>query len=304
MNLYRKYRPKAFDEVLGNGAEIESLKKKIDKEDRPQAYLISGASGTGKTTLARILAQQFGANDLGIIEVNTADNRGIDTARALIDKSRYTMPDGSPRVFIIDEVHKTTNEWQSAMLKPLEDTPKDIYFILCTTEPHKLLKAIRTRCTPVVMGSLPSNLLLRLISRVVVQEKLEIDKDVMMKIAEKSEGSPRQALVFLEKIQGMQEKNQMMDVLDVGGDDEAEIMDLCRLLIKGSGWDAVSAILANLKTDPESARLIILGYMNTVLLRSGKGHAAEVMECFLDPVFNAGKAGLTLSCFQAVNLRK
>ncbi len=166
MNIYRKHRPVEFDEMAGNEAEIESFQKVLEKESPPHTYLLIGPSGCGKTTLARIAARKLGADALSLTEINSADNRGIDTAREIIHQLHYLPPGSGSRVFIIDELHQTSKDWQNAMLKPLEDTPEHVYFFLCTTDPNKLIKAIRTRCTEVRVNPLDPDTIYRIILRV------------------------------------------------------------------------------------------------------------------------------------------
>jgi DNA polymerase-3 subunit gamma/tau len=301
MNLFRKCRPKKFEDIIGNEAELESLQKILSKENKPHTFLLYGPSGCGKTTIARIAAAQLGSDDLNIREINTAENRGIDTARELIDQMKYIAMNGKPVVYIIDEVHKTTNDWQNAMLKPLEYMPDHVYFFLCTTHPKKVIKAIQTRCTMVKVESLDDESIYRLLRKVSLEEKIEIDKSILREISENCEGSPRQALVLLEKIMDMTDKESMLKVISMGEEEEKETIDLCRALLKVSDWDTIRNILSKLKeVDPEKVRYAVLGYMNSVLLSEKHGRAAYCIECFSEPFYNQAKAGLTLACYQTL----
>ena len=299
MSLYKKYRPSNFDDVIGNESQIESLKKTLSKGNPPQTYLFTGPSGCGKTTLARICARELGATDFSIREINSADNRGIDTARDIIEGLKYSLPGQRCRVFIIDELHMTTSVWQNAMLKPLEDTPKDTYFFLCTTDPGKLIKAIKTRCTEVKVNSLDSEDIYRLIKRISKKEELDVSKDILEEISENCDGSPRKAIVLLEKIAGLDNEKKMKEIISMGEETEAEVIELCRALLNGN-WKEISGIIRELKeTDQEKIRYAVLGYMNAVLLKSGKGQAGMVIENFSEPFYNMGKAGVTLAAFQS-----
>jgi DNA polymerase-3 subunit gamma/tau len=306
MNLYRKYRPKKFEDIIGNEAEIESFQKLLSKENKPHAFAIFGPSGCGKTTLARIAAEHLGADELNISEINTADNRGIDTARELGEQMKYMPMNGKPRVYIIDEVHGTTTDWKRAMLKPLEDMPDHVYFFLCTTNEKKLFsgdegKAIKTRCTKIKVESLDDENIYRLLRRVCIAEEKEIDKDILRELSENCEGSPRQALVLLEKIIDMTDKQSMLKVISMSEEEEKETLDLCRALSKANEWDTIKHILNKLKeVDPEKIRYAVLGYMNSILLKSKHDRAAYCIECFSEPFYNKGKAGVTLACYQTL----
>lgn len=306
MNLYRKVRPKTFDDVLGNEAEIESLQKLLEKGES-QCFVIAGDSGCGKTTLARIAADTLGADSLTYKEINSSNNRGIDTARELQNELKYKIPGGQSRVYVIDEAHGTTPDWKRAMLKPLEDTPKAVYFFLCTTDPKKLFKgdegrAIKTRCKLITVSALKPELIYRLLKKTARKEGIEIDTEVLEEISENCNGSPRQAIELLEKVADLDEKKTQLKAISGQGEADQETIELCRELLKPARWGTISKILKGLKDlDVEKIRYAVLGYMNSVLLNSGKGQAAWVIECFEEPFYNSGKAGLTLACFQAIN---
>lgn len=305
MNLYRKVRPTSFDDVIGNEAELKAFQSKLKKKDT-QVFVISGASGTGKTTIARIAGTMLGADAYSITEINSANNRGIDTARDLQEDLKYSVSEENPKIVIIDEAHGTTKDWKRAMLKPLEDTPKNVYFFLCTTDPKQLYKgdegkAIKTRCTEIKMGNLNSDDLYRLLRRTAKSEKLEIPKTVLKEIAENSEGSPRQALTLLEKIMDLKEESDMLASIKMPEEEEKLSIDLCRKLLTAKKWNDVSPILKGLKeVDEESIRYAVLGYANAVLLNSGNPRCAVIIECFSEPFYNSKKAGLSLACYQVI----
>jgi DNA polymerase-3 subunit gamma/tau len=136
--LYRKYRPQSFSDVVGQEQAIELLTSSIKQNKISHAYLFCGGRGTGKTTVARIVAREVGCNDEDIIEIDAASNRGIDEIRELREAVR-TAPFSSPyKVYIIDEAHMLTKEAANALLKTLEEPPRHVIFILATTDPEKL----------------------------------------------------------------------------------------------------------------------------------------------------------------------
>lgn len=303
MSLYQRVRPVNFADMIGSEGEIKSFEAAITSPDPPHAFLLSGPSGCGKTTAARIAASLLGADEMSITEINSSNNRGIDTAREIQSQMHYLPASGTSRVYIIDEVHMATRDWQNAMLKPLEDIPKHVYFFLCTTDPQKLIPAVKTRLTPVKLSSVNKKDLFRFIRKVNKDEGSNVSNDVLKELALVAEGSPRTALVLLEKISGMDEE-AAYKILEKGGEEEnQEVIDLCRaLLSKKAVWGDVSAILKGLSdTDPEKIRRAVLGYANSVLLKSSNERAAAIIEAFSEPFYDTGKAGVTLACFDSIN---
>jgi DNA polymerase-3 subunit gamma/tau len=303
MNLYRKARPSTLADLIGNEAEIAAVTKLMESAERPHTYLISGPSGCGKTTLARILANMLGSDEFGVHEINTANNRGIDTAREIEEAMQYNVIGNGTKSYIIDECHNITAVAQDALLKPLEDTPKHVYFFLCTTNPEKLKKAIHTRCTHIKMSSVDPEVLYKYMRRLAVKEGINVPKEIVQSIAENCEGSPRQALVLLEKVATMENAEQMAEIVKTGAVEDADTRDLCQALLKAKSWKPVADILKRMKTDnteAEQIRYAVLGYMNAVLLNSGATRAAACIQEFSEPFYNAGAPLLTLACFNTV----
>lgn len=309
MNLYRKYRPKEFSEMMGNESSIESLQKSILKKNHSHSYLFFGPPGTGKTTAARIMAYTLGAGELDIREVNSSSNRGIDTAREIIDQIRMMPIEGVCSVFIMDECHKWTNDFQNAILKPLEDTPEHVYFFLCTTDPQKLIKAIRSRCTEIKFDLLSEEDIMSLVRRVKKKEQMEISSEVIEEIATASQGSPRNALVMLEGIMSIEKEEDQLKYIHQSqiGEDDIGVIELCRMLLnQKSDWSDVASILKKLGeegklSDSESIRYAVLGYMNSVLMGGKKiERAISALEAFSEPTYNNGKFGITLACLNTI----
>jgi len=310
MNLYRKIRPTNFEEVYGNEVEIKAFKKLLEKGNS-QCFIIAGESGCGKTTLARIGAAFLGADATSIQEVNSSNNRGIDTARDIQQDLKYTVPDGKAKVYIIDEAHGTTKDWKRAMLKPLEDTPKRTYFFLCTTDLKQLFKgdegkAIKTRCKVINVKPLKADLIYRLLKRTCKKEGFEIDKEVMEEISENCAGSCRQALEDLEKICDLDDTKSQLKALESQSEVDKETKDLSYALMGGKPWGEISSLLNGLKdTDHEKIRYAVLGMCNAYMLkpwgRYKMPQVAWVLECFCEPFYNSGRPGLTLASFQSIN---
>src|SRR3989338_10716183 len=144
--LYRQYRPQTFKEVKGQGQVTDVLAKAIKNKKISHAYLFSGSRGTGKTSVARILAHELGVSDKDLYEIDAASNRGIDDMRALRE-GVYSVPFDSPyKLYIIDEAHMLTKDAWNAFLKTLEEPPAHAIFVLATTERDKVPETIQSRC--------------------------------------------------------------------------------------------------------------------------------------------------------------
>lgn len=231
-----------------------------------------------------------------------ADNRGIDTMREIIEKMRYMPVSGKPLVYILDEFHRCTADAQSAMLKPFEDTPPHVYFILCTTDPGKILKTIQTRCTQIKVDPVDNRELYRYISDIALN-KLNQNKSkaVIKAIMDSSMGSVRKALVLLEQVIGIEDEEAQLKIIASPSEESAQVIDLCRCLLKRN-WKDCAKVLAALKeqkAEAENIRYAVLGYMQSVLLKSGDKTAGFVMECFSDDTYSTKFPGIVLMAFQA-----
>lgn len=301
MELYKQYRPATLDEVVGNKATVKAIRQMLDSEKMPKAILFHGPSGCGKTTLARILKTELGCKDLDFIEMNSASYRGIDSMRELAARANLHAI-GDCKIYLLDEVHGLTKDAQNALLKTLEDTPPRTYFILCTTDPSKLIAALKGRCTSLEVKLLKDDEMRGLLKSICKKEKIEISDDIMSQLITVASGGVRRAIVLLDKIRHLEEDDQAEAI--AGGADEgpAEVVALCRALLNGGGnWKAIADILKEIKEEPETVRLIVLGYMNSVLLKSGKDRAFQIIQSFSQPFYdNGGRAMLTGSCYEVI----
>lgn len=301
MSLYQKYRPSTLEELKGN----ESLKKSIsaliqrDFSNMPRAMLFTGPSGCGKTTVARIIKEAVGCSDEDFKELNTADFRGVDTARAMIKQAHYRPINGTCALWLLDECHKLTNDAQNALLKLLEDPPSHAIFLLATTEPEKLLPTIKTRCAIYNLEPLAEREIINLVIGVAKEEGKTIPKDVLKSIARDSLGSGRQALSILEQIIDLEPDDMLAAAIWVA-EERSQIIELCRALINKSPWKTIASILSKLEGEPESTRRAILGYCNSILLKGDNARAYLIMESMSEPFFNTGAPGLTLACYTAL----
>lgn len=303
MSLYKKYRPDKLSDIFGNEDTIVSLETYLDgTKEMPQALLFQGPTGCGKTTMARIVGKELEIGGQDLMEIDSGQFRGIDTIREIRKQSTYRPLSGDKRMWIIDECHKLSNDAQNALLKILEDTPKGVYFILCTTEPNKLISTILNRCVQYTVKPLDHRDMFKLIKKVVKAENETIHKSVYEQIIMDSLGRPRDALQILDKVLTVEE-DRRIEVAKKTAEELSQSIELCRALIQGDPWKKTTLILKGLKEeDPERIRRHILGYLQSVLLDGKNDTAAAIMEEFLEPFYNTGFPGLVYACYRAINL--
>ena len=209
---------------------------------------------------------------------------------------------GKCRVYAIDECQSLTPEAQSALLKPLEDTPGHVYFFLSTTDPQKLKKAIITRATVLVFKKLDEGGLIALVNRTLPQlPGVALDAEVIAKIAEAADGSARKAMVILHAVAGLKTKDEQLKTITSASDSTVTSFQLVQAVNRqGVTWGPLAGLLKEVETtgdEPESIRRAILGYARKVLLSSGSSHSAAVIDAFKYNYFDAGAAGLALDCY-------
>jgi len=198
--LYRKYRPKTFKEVLGQEHIVKVLESSVLSNKVSHAYLFVGSRGTGKTSVARIFAEQIGVSMNDLYEIDAASNRGIDDIRALRDGVRVLPFDSKYKVYIIDEVHMLSKDAWGALLKTLEEPPKHVIFILATTELHKVPDTIISRCQ-VFTFKKPSDIILKnAILDIAEKEGFQLDNGSAELMAILGDGSFRDAQGILQKV--------------------------------------------------------------------------------------------------------
>lgn len=280
--LYRRYRPTKFEDVVGNDIAIKTIKKEL--ENGTHVFLFTGPAGCGKTTLARIVAKEVGVGDLSLNEINSADNRGIDTARDIMEKMRFNPADGSALMWILDEVHMMTIQGQNALLKALEEVPESVYFALCTTDPQKLIEPLKSRCSIVNVKPLDDSDMTYLLKKTARSENVKLGNEVYEKICEISNGGCRKALKLLAKVLYLEDDEERIDALEnsTTSDDNPETIELCRALVgKGTRKDVLALVKKLDLSDCERVRQAIMGYMNSVIM-SGRpnGRAECAMQAF------------------------
>lgn len=312
MSLYNEYRPKTLDAMVGNEEIIKSVREHFMQEDKKRishCHVLYGPAGTGKTSLARIIATELlGANPkFGIHEINTADNRGIDTARSIIEQMRGFPLMGKATAFVIDECQMMTTEAKSAFLKPTEEPPDHVFFFFCTTNLNLFLKgdsgkALSTRCTQWKLESLNARQMGKLILRTAEAENFNVDDKVLSAIVDVADGSPRSALVELEKVMAAPDDiPAQLKILEKGGEEDPDTMAFCRAVCNSRpNWKEISELLRNMKgkVDAEQLRRGVLGYCTSIMLKNSNDHVAHVMEEFAVDTFATGFPGIVLAAYR------
>jgi len=303
MALYHRYRPTSIDGILGNRDTLDILKEILHREGGiPQAFLLHGPTGCGKTTLARIIAGELGARGSDFREVDSADFRGIDTIRDIRRQSNFVALESPRKVWLIDECHQLSKDAQNALLKGLEDPPAHVHYILATTDPQKLISTIRGRCAQYELKPLSDRVMFKLLRKVVRGEGESIEEEVYEQIIMDSQGLPRNALQILEQVLTVT-ADKRLQTAKRQAEIQTQSIELCRALMKKQGWVKVRGILSDLKEngqDPENIRRQVLGYCQAVLLKDSNLLAGRIMEEFIDPFYGSGFPGLVFACYSVV----
>ncbi len=219
--LFRKYRPQSFKDVVGQESLVKALSNAIELNRIANAYLFAGPRGTGKTSCARIFAKSLNctngptlepcqkcpsclditnASGLDVIEIDAATNRGIDDAKDLIAQTQYAPMNGKYKIFIIDEVHMLSNEAFNALLKTFEEPPNNVIFILATTEPHKVIETIVSRCQRFDLRRITTDDITKRLREISDIENIKITDDALYTIAKNVSGGLRDSLALLDQV--------------------------------------------------------------------------------------------------------
>jgi DNA polymerase-3 subunit gamma/tau len=298
--LYKRYRPTTFKDVVGQASAVKSLVDMGKRNEIPHALLFTGPSGCGKTTLARILRAKLKCSDHDFQEINAADFRGIDSIRVIRQQMGAAPLMGTSRVWLLDEAHNLSGDAQTALLKILEDTPGHVYFMLATTDPQKLKKTIITRCTEVRCKEITKKELSDLALRIAAAENVTISGAVAEKLADVAEGSARKVLVLLHAVIGLKDEEDQLAAIEAG-DVKGQAIEIARALLnQRTTWNTMKGLLKAVEEEPESIRHLVLSYCTSVLLNSENPRAALVIEEFRDPYYDTKKAGLVLSCWNVI----
>ena len=264
--LYRAYRPQLFDEVVDQKAIVKTLENAITNDKVAHAYLFCGPRGTGKTTLAKIFAKALncyngpttkpclecesckailqGTNP-DVIEIDAASNNGADDIRALRDSVRFLPSMSKYKVYIIDEVHMLSNAAFNALLKTLEEPPKYVVFILCTTEPYKIPETILSRCQRFDFKAISDEGIINRLELISKEENISISKEAIEEITNLAEGGMRDALSLLDQVISFVDNKEITlnDVYEVSGNvSNLDLLNLLNLIINNESEKAINMI--------------------------------------------------------------
>jgi len=308
MELYKRFRPRTLKGIVGQDAAVASLQKLMDGGNLPHAILLTGPSGTGKTTIARILKDHLNCGDADYQEVDCAAVLSpLDTVRNIQRASHLCPISGDCRIWFLEEVQSLSRASfsQQALLKLLEEVSETVYFMLATTDSQKLHKAVLTRCTEIKLRPLTADELERVMRRIIDKEQMEVSDAVIKEIIEASDGSARKALVILEQVGSLETEEAQIKAVQVSSIDKDMAISLARALINPRAkWNEVAPILKVLKDeDPEEIRYLVLGYSRTVLLSGGNlaSRAFVIIDVFSENFWDSKQAGLAAACWEVVN---
>ncbi len=284
--LYRKYRPQEWREVIGQEHVTRTLINAIKFGHIGHAYLFSGPRGTGKTTVARLLAKSVGCADLDLIEIDAASNRGIDEIRELRDGVKFAPSSGNYKVFIVDEAHQLTKEAFNALLKTLEEPPAHAIFVLATTEANKIPATILSRVQHFAFKRLSVSDIAEKLKKIADEEKIKISGDALRLIASSAAGGCRDAESTLEQLRVWSDKNiEKSDVEElIGAIDFEKVKTMADCLAGGAkqSIDYIAKMTEN-GTDMEAFAKAFVSHLRKILFVKVDGSLLNLMSQELTP---------------------
>ncbi|MFA5799724.1 MAG: DNA polymerase III subunit gamma/tau [Candidatus Peribacteraceae bacterium] len=294
MTLYLKYRPQSFADVVGQDHVVTTLEQAIQCDRISHAYLLCGTRGTGKTSVARILAkiiltkgiadealkQQLAkAVETGslvdLVEIDAASHTGVDDVRDLIEKMQFTPAMSGAKVYIIDEVHMLSKSAFNALLKTLEEPPEYVYFIFATTELHKVPDTIQSRCQRFLFRRVRDDDILRRLQYIADQEHIKIDREALRTIARHALGSFRDGIALLDQLRSL-EKITLADVTERIGKSSLTFMEEIVRAMTERNMTEITNVVRRIEESNVSADLIATDLLS--LIRTHMHQAIERQE--------------------------
>lgn len=284
--LYRKYRSRSLDEVLGQDHVTNILRRALEQGKIAHAYLLTGPRGVGKTSVARILAHEINqlpydedASHLDIIEIDAASNNGVDDIRALREKAQVAPVSAPKKIYIIDEVHMLSKPAFNALLKTLEEPPAHVVFILATTDADKLPATILSRVQQFFFRPIPTDIMARQLMAIAEKEGFAIEADAARLIAERSRGGFRDGISMLDQLSALASADKPLSASDVAqylGLSATETLE--NLLALYQQHDASGALSVLNELEKTGADPIVLSHQLLSLLRARLYQRPELIQ--------------------------
>jgi len=287
--LYRKYRPQEFAEVIGQDHIVKAIKGALDAGKVSHAYLLCGPRGTGKTTIARIIARELGTSANDIYELDGASNRKIEDVREIRENIRTLPFDSKYKVYILDEVHMFTKEAWNALLKTIEEPPEHVIFILATTEMEKVPETIISRCQTFTFKKPTDTILAEIVRNIAKKEGYSIEEGGAELIALLGDGSFRDTLSTLDKVISFAKgtKISVTDIAEVTGAPEGTLVhDFISALAESNVELAYSAIARASEQNIDVAiylKMILAQLRFALMLRYAPAMKKEIANTLSEP---------------------
>lgn len=300
--LAQKYRPQTFDDVIGQEAATRTLKNSVLNGRTANAYIFAGPRGVGKTTVARLLAKALNCekpekanpcnkcdscrgitegSNIDVLEIDGASNNGVDEVRALRENARFSPSKGKFKIYIIDEVHMLSTGAFNALLKTLEEPPKHVKFIFATTEPHRVIPTIMSRCQRFDFKRISPKMIRDRLLLIVKKEKIAINDDAAFFIARTADGSLRDALVILDQMvsfaSGEINLNDVMELLGTARKDN--IFELAGAIINNDAKKAAEMLdemIASGKDPVVIANALLAHYRDLMIIKTTGSPALDM----------------------------
>lgn len=304
MALYRKFRPRDFEDVKGQDHIVTTLKNQIKADRIGHAYLFCGTRGTGKTTIAKILAKAVNCehpvdgspcnecavckainagNSMNVIEIDAASNNGVDNIREIVDEVQYSPTEGKYKVYIIDEVHMLSTGAFNALLKTLEEPPSYVIFILATTEAHKIPITILSRCQRYDFKRITIDTIANRLNELLVKENIEAEEKAVRYVAKAADGSMRDGLSLLDQCIAfyLGEKLTYDKVLEVLGAVDVEVFSrMYRHIVRNEVVAALELLEELVVSGRELTQFVIdfTWYLRNLLLIKTSDQALDIID--------------------------